>query len=81
MLLSFDKPPDTCFESVKEMSDVSRLLSLKSFFFATFVLSFISMIPLCMEGKEACVEGKESCMEEGPCMEQNRSLSRSMEGW
>ena len=31
MLLSFDKSPDMCFGSVKEMSDASRLLSLKSF--------------------------------------------------
>jgi len=31
MLLLFDKPPDMHFGSVKEMSDASRLLSLKSF--------------------------------------------------
>jgi len=27
------------------------------------------------------VEGKEACMEEWICMEENRSLSRSLEGW
>ena len=45
------------------------------------VLFFVSMVVLCVEGKEACVEGKEACMEEGTCMEKNRSLLRSMEGW
>ena len=40
----------------------------------TFVLSFVNMIVLCMEGKEVC-------MEEGTCMEENRSLSRLLEGW
>jgi len=38
------------------------------------VISFVSMIVLCMEGKEVC-------MEEGTCVEENRSLSRSMEAW
>ena len=57
MLLSFDKPPDMRFGSAKEVSDSSRLLSLKSFF-VKFVLSFVSMIVLQMEGKEACMEGK-----------------------
>ena len=28
-----------------------------------------------------CIEGKEACVEEGICMESNRSLSRSLEGW
>ena len=32
MLLLFDKPPDMHLGSVKEKSDASRLLSLKSFF-------------------------------------------------
>ena len=32
------------------------------------VLSSVSMIVLCMEAREACMEG-------------NRSLSRSLEGW
>ena len=31
MLLLFDKPPDMHLGSVKEKSDTSRLLSLKSF--------------------------------------------------
>ena len=31
MLLLFDKPPDMHLGSVKEKSDASRLLSLKSF--------------------------------------------------
>jgi len=31
MLLLFDRPPDMRFGSVKEKSDASRLLSLKSF--------------------------------------------------
>ena len=31
MLLLFNKPPEMHFRSVKEMSDASRLLSLKSF--------------------------------------------------
>jgi len=39
-----------------------------------FVLSSISMIVLCTEALEAS-------MEEGTCMEENRSLSRSMVGW
>ena len=43
-------------------------------FFVTCVLSFVSMIVLCMEVREACVE-------EGTCMEENRSLSRSLERW
>ena len=28
-----------------------------------------------------CIEGKEACVEEGTCMEGNRSLSQSLEGW
>ena len=36
----------------------------------TFVLSFVSIIVLCMEGKEAWAEEMEACMEE------NESLSR-----
>ena len=39
------------------------------------------MIVFCMEGREACMEDKEACVEEGTCMEGNRSLSRSLEGW
>ena len=44
------------------------------------ILSFISMIVLCMEAREACMEEKEVCVE-GTCMEGNRSLSRSLEVW
>ena len=40
----------------------------------SIVPSFVSMIVLCIEGKEACVE-------ERTCMEGNISLSRSLEGW
>ena len=47
----------------------------------TLFLSFVSMIVLCMEENETCVEGKEACMEEGTCIEENKSLSQSMEGW
>lgn len=48
----------------------------------TIILSFVSMIVLRMEGKEeACVEAMKACMEEGTCMEESGSLSRSMEGW
>ena len=57
MLLSFEKPPDIGFGSVKKMSDSSRLLSLKSFF-VKCVLYFVSMIVFRIEGKEVCVEGK-----------------------
>jgi len=32
-LISFDKPPDMHFGSVKEMSDASRLQSLKGFLY------------------------------------------------
>ena len=39
------------------------------------------MIVLSMEEREACVEDKEAYVEEGTCMEGNRSLSRSLEGW
>ena len=74
MLLLFDKPPDMPFGSVKEKSDASRLLSLKSFFFVSIVLSFVIIIVLCIEGRETYVE-------EGSCIEGNGSLSRSLEGW
>ena len=40
----------------------------------SIVLSFVSMIVLCIEGKEACVE-------EGTRMEGNRSTPRSLEVW
>ena len=39
------------------------------------------MIVHCTAGIEACVEDKEACVEEGACMEGNRSLSQSLEGW
>ena len=48
MPLLFDKPPDMRIGSVKEKSDASRLQSLKSFL-VSIVLSFFSMIVLCME--------------------------------
>ena len=57
MLLSFDKPPDIPSGSVKEMSDSSRLRSLKSFF-VKCVLYFVSMIVFRIEEKEVCVEAK-----------------------
>ena len=47
----------------------------------TIVLFFVSMIVLCMEGREACVEEREVCMEERTRMEENRSLSQSWGGW
>ena len=28
-----------------------------------------------------CIEEKEACVEEGTCMEHNRSLWKSLEGW
>lgn len=68
MLIPFDKPPDMRFGLVKEESDVSRLQSLTSFFFVEIVFSFVSMIVL-------CIGGKESCVEEGTCMEENGFLS------
>ena len=39
------------------------------------------MIVPYMERKEAYVEGKEAYIEERTCIEENRSLSRSMKGW
>ena len=74
MLLLFDKPTDMRFGSVKKISDANRLLSLKSFL--CDVCSFLCYHNCSLHRRKGSMrEGKRSCMEE------NGSLSRSMEGW
>jgi len=56
MLLSFDKPPDMRFGSVKERSDPSRLPSLKSFLCVD--CSFLCQHDCSLRGRKGGMRGR-----------------------
>ena len=74
--VSFDKPPpDMRLRSVKEESDASRLLSLKSFFLVKF-LSFLVIMMFVLRKQGGNLLGRKGpCVERRVCIEEFSSVS------
>jgi len=84
MLLSFDKPPETCLGSVqhrKEGHICTEAVEQEDVFFVTIVLSFVSMIVFLREQRGNLRGRRDTGMEAVTCVEGHGPVWRSMEGW